>query len=88
MSRKKKRVYRGLAPAADKVRDMDRDGYGPPAVAAARFKVSASAVYTWAKTGKLEPVDGKPGFLKVGANLWVLFAAVARRTGIPAAASG
>lgn len=88
MKRKTKNKHRGLAPAASKLREMHALGYGTPAEAAIAGGVSTSAVYTWAKTGKLEKVDERPAWVKVGANLWVLIDAVKRRTAIPAAVSG
>ncbi len=76
---KTKRKYRGLAPRAGKVKEMQLDGYGTPGAVAKQFEISNQTVYAWVRDGRLEPIGGKPAAKKVGANVWVLFASVERR---------
>jgi len=77
---KKKR--RGLAPSAAKVKEQLRDGYATPAAAAALYGISNQTIYAWIRDERLEPVGGKPASRKVGANVWVLLASVARHLGV------
>lgn len=73
---------KGLAPSKKKVAEQAREGYGTPAAAARRYGVSNQTIYAWIRDEKLEPIGSKPASKKLGANVWVLFASVARHLGI------
>lgn len=78
----KKKKRRGLAPSAARVKEQERDGYVTPAAAADRYSISNQTVYAWIREKRLEPIGGKPAAKKVGANVWVLLASVARHLGV------